>query len=916
MNRFLITLLTAALVGGGAMAQSFPDIPANHWAGDAVEEIATLGIVIGFPDGTFRGNEAFTRYQAALVVSRLLAVVDANMDAELGALRAAMQNLSADVASQGVRLAAAESAIAGISDDVAANAARIAALEAAMTDSAVLRDLQNQIASQRVAVDTAQAQAEAAAARADAAYDLALQALADGDATAADLAALNRAVQILSDRVDGLAAAPAPVMPSIDLSGIDRNAGDIANIREFVILLRRDQVALRDRVAALEAADAATAEAIADLDARVATLERTALQISGSISVTYNVNRFSGCDANTGAACGFDVDRVYGVGMPRSMGASFLSTGTNSTAFAVAERPAQRRPEFTAANGANATFAISVIGNQAFDGAGSPRGLNAFSAVADLDFRQAFNLDGNSTPGDDPFSGYVLRVKSFKSTFSPIGAEPLSFTFGTSVGAKATPYVFDVRGEAGYLAELGAPDFLAFLSPSLWIAYTDPANNGTTNRTAIRGTMAPSLGDAVELAGGFTIARSTTDTAEKDDVFGDNVETLVWGLDGTATLLGIVGLEFEYATNTVAENSILFVKASVDGDTLPILNSLDVNYRNIVAGWDGISSPGNDPATSAGYPFVADQAGFGVEGSLGLFILEVSAFFDSYSVTAPAAADVSAFGVYAEADLFAGFSLAGFYEQVSVNTVTVDATTADTARASRGYTNMDGSYATQFGVGLFHDGGAANALIPALDLSVEYTRFNADFGGSDLDINASYELSGVLFIDSLRPYVGYQMYNDDDGGVVYNQLIAGLSLATESFDLGLVSPSLVAAVNYRSTDYQTGNTDGVFVATELQWSVGVVLDDFLFGEYSTLSARYGQYSATNVNSYTADGSNPANGIGRGWDLDGAAATTTAGYEVQWNYYDLVFSYGVYETGTGDAADRAAQQFRISYKVDF
>jgi hypothetical protein len=216
MKKFFITILAALVAGGMVSAMghvSFPDIPSGHWAGDAVEEIADLGIVIGFPDGTFRGNEAFTRYQSALVVSRLLAVIDANMDAELGALRGAMQSMAADMAAQGVRLAAAESAIAAISDTldvhaglvgasnadgvaanaagVAANAARIDALEAAMAampagmDEAVMRDLQNQIASVRVAADTAQAQAAAAEARAAGAYDLALQALAGSDALAA-----------------------------------------------------------------------------------------------------------------------------------------------------------------------------------------------------------------------------------------------------------------------------------------------------------------------------------------------------------------------------------------------------------------------------------------------------------------------------------------------------------------------------------------------------------------------------------------------------------------------------------------------------------------------------------------------------------------------------------------------------------
>jgi hypothetical protein len=933
MHRILITLLAAVLVGGSAFAQSFPDIPANHWAGDAVEEIADLGIVIGFPDGTFRGNEAFTRYQSALVVSRLLAVVDANMDAamagmdaDLAGLRAAMQDLASDVAAQGVRLAAAESAVAGISDDVAANSGRIGALEdalagleAAMADSAVLRDLQNQIASQRVAIDTAQAQAEAAAARADAAYDLALQGLAESDGNANDIAALNRALQILSDRVDGMSgpvAMPDPFDPSGLQAGIDGNAGDIANIREFVILLRRDQVAMRDRISALEAADAATSEAIAGLDARVATLERTALQISGSISLVYNVNRFAACVVD----CGFDVDRVYGLGFRRDMGASFVSTGTNPTdGFASAERPAQRRPEFTQGNGFTSTLSISVIGNQAFDGTSQPRGLDAFSAVADLDFRQAFNLDANAG-GTSQFSGYVLRVKSFTTTFDPIGSEPLTFRFGSDINTRtiSSAYTFDVRGEAGYLATLGAPEFLAFLSPTLWIAYTDPNDDGENNRTAIRGTMAPSLGDAVELMGGFTFARSTENTLDKDDVLANNDETIVWGVDGEAMLLGIVGLEFEYASNLADANSVLFVKASVDGSALPILESLDANYRAIAADWDGISSPGNaDPSTSAGYPFAADQSGFGVEGSLGLFILEISAFFDSYSVTTPAAETISAFGVYGSADLFAGFSLGAFFESVSVGGAVADTNdVADLRRASRGYTNMDGVYETQFGVTLSHDGAADNALIADLDIDVEYRRFNADFSGSDLDVFAQYELD-VAFV-ALQPYVGYRMYDDNRATrSQYNELIAGTGLQTTSFDFGVVSPSLVAAVNYRNTSYGADNTAGTFVATELQWSVGVVLDEFLLGEYSTLSARYGSYSGTNVAAFaSAPVANPVPRVGREADADlGGATTSTTGYEVQWNYYDLVFAYANYTTTDG-TDPRSAQQFRVTYTVDF
>lgn len=51
-------------------------MPDDHWAADAVQRMVELGIIQGFPDGTFRGNEAFTRYQAALVIDRVLDVLE------------------------------------------------------------------------------------------------------------------------------------------------------------------------------------------------------------------------------------------------------------------------------------------------------------------------------------------------------------------------------------------------------------------------------------------------------------------------------------------------------------------------------------------------------------------------------------------------------------------------------------------------------------------------------------------------------------------------------------------------------------------------------------------------------------------------------------------------------------------------
>lgn len=68
----IFTLVMAAFFGVFASAQTqFRDIPAGHWARQAVEFAVQCGLIEGFPDGTFRGNQNLTRYQAALIFFRL-----------------------------------------------------------------------------------------------------------------------------------------------------------------------------------------------------------------------------------------------------------------------------------------------------------------------------------------------------------------------------------------------------------------------------------------------------------------------------------------------------------------------------------------------------------------------------------------------------------------------------------------------------------------------------------------------------------------------------------------------------------------------------------------------------------------------------------------------------------------------------
>ena len=79
MKKIFALIAVAALVAFAApafAANPFADVPMNHWAYDAVAQLAASGIVVGYPDGAYKGGQPATRYELAAVVARALAKVD------------------------------------------------------------------------------------------------------------------------------------------------------------------------------------------------------------------------------------------------------------------------------------------------------------------------------------------------------------------------------------------------------------------------------------------------------------------------------------------------------------------------------------------------------------------------------------------------------------------------------------------------------------------------------------------------------------------------------------------------------------------------------------------------------------------------------------------------------------------------
>lgn len=113
MKKRVLSFVAATMVLGATMpamaAPLFPDVKDDHWAKDAVAKLAAQGLLEGYPDGTFKGDRAATRWEVAMIVARLLAKMEqANATfatkAELDEVRKLANALKDELDALGVRV--------------------------------------------------------------------------------------------------------------------------------------------------------------------------------------------------------------------------------------------------------------------------------------------------------------------------------------------------------------------------------------------------------------------------------------------------------------------------------------------------------------------------------------------------------------------------------------------------------------------------------------------------------------------------------------------------------------------------------------------------------------------------------------------------------------------------------------------
>ena len=121
-----IFIATAAIVLAAMAAPAFAatnpfmDVPASHWAYDAVAQLASRGVVSGYPDGTYKGPQPATRYEIASIIARALAYIDmekaGRQDVEL--MRRLIVEFNDELLALGVRVDGLDARLGAIERDL------------------------------------------------------------------------------------------------------------------------------------------------------------------------------------------------------------------------------------------------------------------------------------------------------------------------------------------------------------------------------------------------------------------------------------------------------------------------------------------------------------------------------------------------------------------------------------------------------------------------------------------------------------------------------------------------------------------------------------------------------------------------------------------------------------------------------
>jgi len=135
--------MTGDQVDAQAQIAALKDIPPDNWAYQSIVNLVNDGIIVGYPDGTFKGNRPMTRYEAVVMVERAVEYVTKKLanpqtapevsTADLDAVRALLDEFRGDIDAMKIRVADIDARLKTVetaqkADEAAANRAKLGAV--------------------------------------------------------------------------------------------------------------------------------------------------------------------------------------------------------------------------------------------------------------------------------------------------------------------------------------------------------------------------------------------------------------------------------------------------------------------------------------------------------------------------------------------------------------------------------------------------------------------------------------------------------------------------------------------------------------------------------------------------------------------------------------------------------------------
>lgn len=117
MKKQFATIFAATAVLGvttAFAANPFSDVTPDSWAYQAVSQLAQSGIVNGYPDGTFKGQNNITRYEMAQMVAKAMANQDRANAEQQAMINRLADEFSNELNSLGVRVSRLEDRVGNV----------------------------------------------------------------------------------------------------------------------------------------------------------------------------------------------------------------------------------------------------------------------------------------------------------------------------------------------------------------------------------------------------------------------------------------------------------------------------------------------------------------------------------------------------------------------------------------------------------------------------------------------------------------------------------------------------------------------------------------------------------------------------------------------------------------------------------